>query len=68
MGERKEHEEQLWCYEQYEAVLEAAQMTLWYEEDGLISHDDFDRVKRAVEAAWDEGDIVTITGITISVL
>ena len=28
MGERKKHEEQLWCYEQYEAVLEAAQMTL----------------------------------------
>lgn len=38
--------------------MEAAESALGYEGDGLVSHEDFDRIKRAVdrfEAAWDEG-------------
>jgi hypothetical protein len=48
---------QLWCYERYEGAMEAAQSALGYEGDELVSHETFDRVKRAVdrfEVAWDE--------------
>ena len=47
----------LMCYERYEAAMEAAQSALRYEGDGLVSHEDYDRVKRAVdrfETAWNE--------------
>lgn len=55
--ERMEHERQLACYEAYEGAMELAQSALRYEGDGLVGHEDFDRVKRAVdrfETVWDE--------------
>ena len=56
--EREEHERQLWCFERYEAGMEVAKSALGYEGDGLVGHEDFDRIKRAIdrfETAWDEG-------------
>ena len=55
--ERKEHAEQLERFEEYEALMEVTQRALRYEGDGLVSHEDFDRAKQALdrfEAAWDE--------------
>lgn len=38
--------------------MEVAKSALGYEGDGLVGHEDFDRIKRAIdrfETAWDEG-------------
>jgi hypothetical protein len=40
-----------------EAAMEAARSTLGYEGDGLVGHQDYDHVKRAIDRfkkAWDE--------------
>jgi Phosphotransferase enzyme family len=56
--ERKEHERQLWCFERYEAAMEVARSTLGYEGDGLVGHQDYDQIQRAIGrfgTAWEEG-------------